>query len=97
MKAKEPETGTTYYFIDKCLPFGSSISCSHFQRFSNALKHIMIHRGKDLTKDELDFTTNYLDDFLFLARTTTRCNKLIRRFLSLCKELDVPVAEDKTE
>ena len=38
LKACHPITGELSYFIDKCLPFGSSISCVHFQRFSNALK-----------------------------------------------------------
>ena len=41
MKATSPLDGKTYYFVDKCLPFGASISCSHFQRFSNAVKHIV--------------------------------------------------------
>ena len=31
MKAESPLDGITYYFIDKCLAFGVSISCSHFQ------------------------------------------------------------------
>ena len=31
MKAQNPVTGVWQYFVDKCLPFGSSISCSHFQ------------------------------------------------------------------
>ena len=28
MKATSPIDGKTYYFVDKCLPFGASISCS---------------------------------------------------------------------
>ena len=56
MKATSPVDGLTYYFVDKCLPFGASISCSHFQRFSNAVKHIVQWR----TKKDL---VNYLDDF----------------------------------
>ena len=41
MKAKHPKTGKIYYFVDKCLPFGSSISCAIFQAFSNAISHIV--------------------------------------------------------
>ena len=41
MKARDPKTHKWYYFVDKCLPFGSSISCAHFQRFSNALRVIV--------------------------------------------------------
>ena len=40
MKAEDPETGKVMFFIDKCLPFGSSISCAHFQRFSNLRSNI---------------------------------------------------------
>ena len=36
MKATNPNDGQVYYFIDKCMSFGSSISCAIFQRFSNA-------------------------------------------------------------
>ena len=43
MKAVSPIDGKTYYFVDKCLPFGASISCSHFQRFSNAIRHILLN------------------------------------------------------
>ena len=31
LMARHPETNVPFYFVDKCLPFGSSISCSHFQ------------------------------------------------------------------
>ena len=60
MKATCRSNGKVYYFIDKCLPFGAAISCALFQRFSNAIKHIVYYR----TKKEL---VNYLDDFLFAA------------------------------
>ena len=59
MKAYSPFNGKFYYFVDKCLPFGSSISCSHFQRFSNAIAHLVQFR----TKKPL---INYLDDYLFI-------------------------------
>ena len=39
LMAKSPIDGKIYYFVDKCLPFGASISCSHFQRFSDAIAH----------------------------------------------------------
>ena len=31
LKAVDPETGETFFFIDKCLPFGSSRSCAIFE------------------------------------------------------------------
>ena len=58
MKARNPHDGQFYYFVDKCMPYGASISCSHFQRFSNALAHIV------KTKSKMDLI-NYLDDFFF--------------------------------
>ena len=33
MKTTNPKDGKTYFFVDKCMPFGSSISCAIFQRF----------------------------------------------------------------
>ena len=65
MKAENPLTGKVVYFVEKCLLFGASISCSHFQHFSNALKHIYQFRVHNRNS-----TTNYLDNFLFIARPT---------------------------
>ena len=92
MKAQDPTTGTWKYFVDKCLPFGASISCSHFQRFSNALRHLAEERLK--AKNRI---TNYIDDFLFLATSKTSCEAMIQGFLELCDELGIPVSMDKTE
>ena len=62
MKARHPITKKLWYFIDKCLPFGSSISCAHFQSLSDALAYLAEHRiGLTMV------ITNYLDDFLFVA------------------------------
>ena len=33
LKAEHPRTGAMCYFVDKCLPFGASISCAIFQAF----------------------------------------------------------------
>ena len=76
MKAQDPITGEWRYFIDKCLLFGASISCSHFQHFSDALQHLIKWRTGAFNR-----ITNYLDDFLFIALTVLRCNNLIQEFL----------------
>ena len=91
MKACDPMIGQWKYFVDKCLPFGASISCALFQAFSDALKHIFEYLAK-LRKR----TTNYLDDFLFLAASRILCNALIQKFLDLCKRLNVPMSDEKT-
>ena len=90
MMAHHPTTGQVFYFVDKCLPFGASISCSHFQRVSNALKHIVQTKTSSPV-------TNYLDDFLFIALTIIRCNSLVEQFIQICDQIGFPVAFDKTE
>ena len=47
-KARDPRDGKIKYFVDKCLPFGASISCSHYQRFSNSIKHILKYKLQKL-------------------------------------------------
>ena len=57
---RSPIDNEIYYFVDKCLPFGASISCVHFQSFSDAVAHVMrVKTGME--------NVNYLDDFLFIA------------------------------
>ena len=92
MMAKHPISGQVQFFVDKCLPFGASISCSHFQEVSDALKHIIEHlTGRHFT------VTNYLDDFLFVSATRNHCNYMVRRFLDLCSQIRFPVSLEKTE
>ena len=90
LKGVHPITNKTYYFVDKNLAFGASISCSHFQRVSNVIRHI------------LEYTTgchwhfvNYLDDFLYCEISIDRCNTLVRAFLDLCECLNIPVSQEK--
>ena len=92
MKARDPMTKAWKYFVDKCLPFGSLISCALFQCFSDALRHITEHRLQVRNR-----IMNYLDDFLFVAITIFFCNYMINQFLNLCKELGIPVSLEKTE
>ena len=89
MKAVNPLDNKTYFFIDKCLPFGASISCSHFQRFSNAIAHIVAYRSN---RESI----NYLDDFFFTAFLAKICNAHIDIFLDVCGQINFPVALDKT-
>ena len=90
MCVKHPVTGKLRYFFDKCLPFGSSISCSHFQRFSNALRHI-----HEFQVGIFGTCPNYLDDFLFMALCAIQCNRLMQSFLDLCAEIGVPISLEK--
>ena len=89
MKAQSPIDSKLYYFVDKCLPFGTAISCLHFQAFSNAVAHIIKYK----TKQE---NVNYLDDFLFIALLEAFCNAQINLFLQVCKQIKFPVSLEKT-
>ena len=75
LKAEDPTTGVFMFFIDKCMPFGASISCAHFQRISNALKHIV-----ESLEGIYNSITNYLDDFLFVHYIKMLCRQLMRLF-----------------
>ena len=79
MMAINPKTRKTQYFVDKCLPFGASISCAIFQRFSNALSFIVQFR---IPRRSL---VNYLNDFLFIAYSRKLCNEMISCFINICQ------------
>ena len=90
MKARCPLDHNWYYFVDKCLPFGASISCALFQEFSNCIAHLMKFRTDRQT-------VNYLDDYLFACYLRSLCDDQIKQFLSLCSEINFPVSLEKTE
>ena len=97
MKAEHPIDGQYYYFIDKCLPFGASISCKHFQRFSNALTAVVQHVITLKLKIRNPPITNYLDDFLFIYLRKMLCNSMVRIFLEVCGWINCLVSLEKTE
>ena len=89
MKARHPITKKWYYFVDKCLCFGSSISCAHFQAVSNGIAHIQAwYTSKK--------PVNYLDDFFFAALWRSWVNQQLETFLQLCKDISFRVALEKT-
>ena len=89
LKAKHPITGITYYFVDKCLPFGASISCAIFQAFSDSVAYLVKHRtNKPLV--------NYLDDYFFAALRKTWCDSQVQVFLDVCERICFPVSLEKT-
>ena len=91
MMAFNSTLGKRQFFVNKCLSFGASISCVLFQCFSDVLCHIIHFR----TCSQPRKITNYLDDFLFVAITHLICNAMIQKFLEMCMELGVPIADDK--
>ena len=89
MKAKSPIDHQWYYFVDKCMPFGASISCSHFQEFSDAVAHIV----QTFTRKA---NINYLDDFFFTALLKAVCDGQVKTFLDVCESIRFPVSMEKT-
>ena len=89
MKAESPLDGKIYYFVDKCLPFGASISCAHFQAVSDAMAHVFRFKtGED--------TINYLDDYFFADLLRALCDRQIDMFLKLCTSVGLPISLEKT-
>ena len=89
MKACHLISGKLMYFMDKCLPFGSSISCAIFQAISDAIAWIVEHKTKKPN-------VNYLDDYLFAAALKALCDQHIESFLKVCQDINFPVAMEKT-
>ena len=91
MKCSHPVTGKIFFFIEKCLPFGSSSSCKIFTEISEGLHHIV---EQILGPNS---AINYLDDYLFISYNKQVCNEMISSFLVVCHDLGFPVVEEKTE
>ena len=79
MKAEHPVSKKLCFFIDKCLPFGSSISCAIFQVISNAIAFIVAKKAGN--KPNL----NYLDDYLFEAFLKQESDRQVMIFLQVCE------------
>lgn len=79
------------YYYDKCLPMGCSISCALFEKFSRLLHWIVCHLSG------FDTIVHYIDDFAFLGPPGTfQSHKLLETFTSVCQQVGVPIAHDKT-
>ena len=79
------------FYFDRCLPMGSSICCSLFEKVSTAL-HWFTEKSC-----ENESIIHYLDDFLFGGIAgTSQCLNSLNTFSDVCKKWRVPLAEDKT-
>lgn len=79
------------YYIEKCLPFGCSISCKIFEPFSTFLEWAVKF------KTQLDTVHHYLDDFIFIGKSNSdNCSALMHTFQDICSEIGVPLNQDKT-
>ena len=82
------------FFVDKCLPFGASISCALFQEFLDSLAYLAEYM---INRNSKKVLTNYLDDFLFMALLRKHCNDMLSKFTQLCQMINCPMSLDKTE
>jgi hypothetical protein len=80
------------FYFDTCLPMGASSSCAIFEKFSTALQWIAIN------KKGISHITHILDDFLILGPPgSSKCQEDLDTFLLLCKDIGVPIKQEKTE
>ena len=78
------------YYYDRCLPMGSGSSCAIFESFSSALQAIFQHQVPDAQ------CLHMLDDFLFIAQDNETCQRHLDAFITICRDIGVPIAQDKT-
>ena len=81
-----------WYYFDKALPFGCSISCATYERFATFLEFAVRRRS---TVGRLP---HYLDDFPFGGKKgTNHCKVIMTNFQACMSKLGVPIASEKTE
>lgn len=80
-----------FYYYDKCLPMGCSLSCTYFETFSTFLEWVVTF----LTGSSN--VLHYLDDFLFFGPADNfECLYLFTEFRLTCRRFGVPLALEKS-
>lgn len=79
------------YFYDRCLAQGCASSCKIFEEISTALEWILRN------KFHVPYVVHVLDDFLKLAISKPLCIRYQISWKTLCKDLCIPIAPEKTE
>ena len=79
------------YYVNKQLPFGLRSAPFLFNQFASAIHWIVTH-NYNLTN-----LIHYLDDFLILEHSHTKCSKSKNTMLTLCHQLNIPLSLDKLE
>ena len=78
------------FYFDLCLPFGARSACQLFEEVSTALEWIAVN------KLGCQAVVHILDDFLFINTTKVGCSRDLAAFISMCTDVGIPIAEDKT-
>lgn len=89
LKATNPVTGKLAYFADLCCGFGSRSSCFLYDKLSRCLRHLYRY------KSGIDGVV-YLDDGLQIGFNETNANGNLAIYLDLCRQINLPISEDKT-
>lgn len=78
------------YYYDQNLQMGASSSCKIFERVTTGIEWI--------AKNKLAIPTicHILDDFFLVEQDYDKCKKSLNRFLAVCKDMGVPISEEKT-
>ena len=85
------------YYIDKMAPMGLKISCAAWEAFAKFLNWTIKYRAASLADCENADCDHYLDDFIFAGPCDTdACLALMQQFIDLCRELNLPIATEKT-
>lgn len=79
------------FFVDKALPFGCSISCALFEKFSTFLEWCA-RKASDS-----EAIIHYLDDFCGGGGSEVEARRILASILDTFEELGVPVAPEKVE
>ena len=79
------------FYFDCSLPMGASSSVRIFESFSKALQWILQN------KFSVEHVSHIIDDFMFVGPSNSDvCELGLRKFFTLCEELNVPVKHSKT-
>ena len=78
------------YYYDRCVPMGCASSCAIFESFSSISEWIATQ------KLGCHGVVHILDDFLFIEKTQTLCERALRKFLEFCLEVGIPIVFEKT-
>lgn len=85
------QLGGEFYF-DTVLPFGCRSAPFLFEFFSAAIHWCVVQKAGFHT------LLHYVDDFFFVVQPNSpQCKSLMSAMESVCSELGVPLAHDKTE
>lgn len=80
-----------HFYIDKCLPMGSSYSCALFEQFSTTIQEVLLSCYK------FHAMSHILDDFIFLSPVgSPLCQQQLDCFLTIANMVGIPIKASKT-